>query len=136
MVNKLKTVDTTLDSCILGGIMKANTTKPKAVLHGECIIFQSKIPASAKEEVHKDDETFVIVAESEVTGNHHVIDRPLGVKFYRDGEKRYMQNDVPTQVRCVIESRHSNITLSPGQWEFGVQKEFDYHAMAKKNVAD
>jgi hypothetical protein len=113
--------------------MKA--TKSKGIIHGECIIFQSQIPEGAELENHNTDS--VIVAPSEVTGNHHVIDRPRkGVEFFKSGAKRFMKNSVPTNVRCVIAERHDAITIPPGQWEIAVQQEFDYHAMRKQNVAD
>lgn len=113
--------------------MKQNQ-KPKAILHGECLISETTIPADAVVEDLKD--AFVIVANSETTGNHHVIDRPAGVTFLKAGAKRYMSNTVPTDVRCVIADRHDNITIPPGQWEIGAQEEFDYFAQAKRAVQD
>lgn len=109
--------------------------KAKGILHGECIIFQSEIPSDAISENHKNN--VVIVAPSEVTGNHHVIDRPeTGVEFFKSGNRRFMKNSVPTNVRCVIAERHSAIEIPPGNWEIGIQQEFDYFAMRKQNVAD
>lgn len=117
-------------------LMSKKTNKSEAVLHGECIIFQSKLPAGAVKENLKPGP--VIVAESEVTGNHHVIDAPAGfVDFYKTADnRRFMVNTKPTQVRCVIADRHSAIDLQPGTWEIGIAQEFDYFAMAKRNVAD
>jgi hypothetical protein len=114
--------------------MNTNTKTP-AVLHGECIIYKSTIPTDAVVENH-DNKSFTIVAESEVTGNHHVIDIKPGVQFLNSGTRRFMKNSVPTDIRCVIAERHSNITIPAGEWEVGIQQEFDYFAMAKKNVAD
>ena len=117
---------------------KQNTKKSKGILHGECIVFESKIPANAELEVQKPGAQFVIVANSEVTGNHHVIDlKPRnGVQFFKAGAKRYMRNTVPTDIRCVIADRHTNITIPPGEHEIGIQQEFDYFTMAKQNVQD
>jgi len=106
----------------------------KAILHGECILSQSSLPTDAILEEIKDP--FVIIANSEVTGNHHVIDMKPGVEVYKSGTKRFIKNSGPTQVRCVIAERHNAIDLAPGVWEVGIQQEFDYFAMAKKNVAD
>lgn len=112
------------------------TNKPNAVFHGECFIFESKLPKDVVEEQHTTPS--VIIAESEVTGNHHVIDRKPGVKFFKsaDGKSRFMQNDEPTQVRCVIAERHTAIDLAPGVWEFGIAEEYDYKAESKRKVAD
>jgi hypothetical protein len=120
--------------------MKANKSAksakhPDAVLHGECYIFQSSLPATAQEETDLKG-AHVIIANSEVTGNHHVIDRKPGVKFFKDGNRRFMQNQETTKVSCVIAERHTAIDLAPGTWEFGIAQEYDYFAEAKKNVAD
>jgi hypothetical protein len=111
--------------------MKAKT---KAILHGECIIFESKIPEDAV--LEKQDKSFVIIANSEVTGNHHVIDRPPTVQFFTKDQKRYMRNSKPTTVRCVIAERHTAIPIPAGDWEIGIQQEFDYIAQVKRNVQD
>jgi hypothetical protein len=109
--------------------------KAKGIIHGECIIFQSTIPSDAVIEKHKAGP--VIIAPSEVTGNHHVIDKPKsGVDFYKKGDKRFIRNSVPTNVRCVIAERHTAIEIPPGDWEIGIQNEFDYLTMQKQKVAD
>jgi len=113
--------------------MKHNK-KPKAILHGECIVFESKIPASAKPERVKGP--YAIIANSEVTGNHHVIDMAPSVKFFRDGARRFFKSDVPVAVRCLLKERHDAIELPSGEYEVGIQQEYDYFAQAKRNVAD
>jgi hypothetical protein len=115
--------------------MKENTPKAKAVLHGEAIIFEASIPASARP-VPAPTTGYRIIAPSEVTGNHHVIDCPRGVEFLEDDGKFWMKSSVPTQVRCLLPSRHDSITLPPGEYGFGIQQEYDYIAEAKRNVAD
>lgn len=113
--------------------MKPQTSN--AILHGECIIFQSEIPQQAVKESPEGD--YVIIAPSEVTGNHHVIDLPeSGVEFFTHENKRFMKNSIPANVRCVISNRHSDVAIPPGQWEIGIQQEFDYFAMRSRNVAD
>lgn len=116
------------------GSVPANA--PKAVFHGECFVFESALPVDSVKE--KIEGNVVIIAESEVTGNHHVIDRKPGVEFFRskDGKTRYMQNSEPAQIRCVIAERHTAIDLKPGVWEFGIAEEFDYKSEAKRRVAD
>jgi len=107
----------------------------QAVLHGECILFSvSRLPKGAvKEEINGN---YVIIANSEVTGNHHVVDLAPGVEFYKKGEKRFIKNKVPTTVRCVVADRHSDISLTPGVWEVDYQKEYDYFTEALRNVRD
>lgn len=106
----------------------------KAILHGECIVFRSQIPQTAK--TVKVNGPYQIVADSEVTGNHHVVDVPAGVTFYEADGVTFMQNEVPTQIRCIVAERHNSIELEPGTWEFGTQKEYDYIAGELVNVRD
>jgi len=116
---------------------KTNTAcKPKLYLHGEAMIFESKLPDDA--EPLAVDGPFLIIADSETTGNHHVVDKKAHVKFFKskDGTRRFMQALKPTQVRCLQENRHDTITLDPGVYEFGVQKEYDPFTENLRNVRD
>ena len=108
--------------------------KKNAIIHGECIIFESEIPADAV--LEKIDTNFTIIANSETTGNHHVIDMNPGVAFFKKDNRRFMRNEQPTSVRCVIADRHDTVVIKPGNYEIGIQQEFDYFAMAKRNVQD
>jgi hypothetical protein len=110
--------------------------KNEVVLHGECMVFPSELPANAKKMNVK--EKFMIVAPSETTGNHHVVDVMPGVEFY-EGENGtlYMQNTVDTKIRCVIQSRHCEIVLPAGiTYEFGSQMEYDPFAARLQKVRD
>lgn len=107
---------------------------PKAIVHGECILFEAKLPRGAKRETNLTP--FVVIADSETTGNHHVIDNIPGVEFYNSKGRRFMKNSVPTRVRCVHTDRHDAVTLNPGVWEIDYQQEYDYVAEAMRNVRD
>ena len=113
---------------------KLNQTKPKGILHGECIIFQSQIPSDATPEVLTGE--FTIIAPSETTGNHHVVDLHPGVEFFNKGGTRFFKNSKETSVRCVVADRHDEIKLPPGEYEIGMQQEYDYFEQAKRNVRD
>lgn len=104
------------------------------ILHGECLIFNSTLPANVVEEQHQTE--YVIVADSETTGNHHVIENKPGVKFYHNSKGRYMVNSVPTNVKCVLAERHDAITLEPGTWQIDFQQEYDYFEEAMRQVRD
>jgi len=106
----------------------------KCILHGECIVFRSSLPANALPT--KVEGSYKIVADSEVTGNHHVVDVPAGVTFYEADGVTFMQNEVPTHIRCIVAERHNSIELEPGTWEFGTQKEYDYITGELVNVRD
>jgi hypothetical protein len=112
------------------------SNKPtEVILHGEAMIFQSEIPADAVE-IQASNNQYHIIADSETTGNHHVIDAKAGVKFFKKGNTMYMKNTKPTQVRCVIANRHDAITIEAGTYEFGIQLEWDHFAQNLRNVRD
>ena len=105
------------------------------ILHGEAMIFQSSLPEGATE-IKSSSPKMHIIADSETTGNHHVIDTVPGTKFFQHGDTMYMENTQETRVRCVLADRHDAIPLDPGTWEFGIQQEFDHLSQQLHNVAD
>lgn len=110
--------------------------KPNEVIaHGECKVHLSTLPATAKR-IETKVGTPVIVADSETTGNHHVVDIHEGVEFYQDGDTKYMVNSVETCIRCVHADRHDAITLAPGTYEFGSQVEYDPYTARLNKVRD
>ena|SRR6056297_960488 len=109
--------------------------KNSVIIHGECMIFRNSIPKNAKG-IEPSNRTYMIVADSETTGNHHVVDTPEGVSFYELDGIRYMKNEVPTKVRCVQADRHDAIVLEPGSWEFGIQQEYDHITEEIRSVQD
>lgn len=108
----------------------------QVILHGECMVFKSKLPSSAKKINHNN--SYIIIAPSETTGNHHVVDVQSGVEFYQDDAGTfYMQNSVDTKIRCVIGARHSEIMLPAGNtYEFGSQQEYDPFTARLQKVRD
>jgi limonene-1,2-epoxide hydrolase len=113
----------------------------KVILHGECMVFRTPQLPSGLKPVSKQkispDRRFVVVAPSETTGNHHVVDVLDGVDFYEDdGGTLFMQNSVPTQIRCVLAERHDAIILEPNTWEFGTQQEYDHISEELQKVRD
>lgn len=115
--------------------MKNKQQPIEVILHGEAMIFPSEIPADAVE-INPTNPHFHIIADSETTGNHHVIDCKPGTRFFKKGNTMYMTNSEPTQVRCVMEKRHDAIAITPGSYEFGIQKEWDHFAQNLRNVRD
>lgn len=113
-----------------------NSNQNTVILHGEAMIFPSAIPQDAKP-IKPSNGAFHIIADSETTGNHHVIDAVDGVEFFQtDDGKMFMRNSKPTRVRCVLADRHSPIEIEPGNYEFSVQLEYDHFAQNLINVRD
>ena len=107
---------------------------PGVILHGECMIFKSAIPKDAKQIQLKG--SYLIVADSETTGNHHVVDAKPGVTFFEAGGKRYMNSKVDTTVRCLHADRHDTIAIPAGTYEFGSQQEYDPFTARMQAVKD
>ena len=108
----------------------------KVILHGECMVFPSKIPTDAKR-INPTNGQFMIVADSETTGNHHVVDVNPSTNFFQnEGGTIYMENKEATQIRCVHTDRHDAVELPANTWEFGAQQEYDYLTQELRNVAD
>ncbi len=107
------------------------------ILHGEAMIFKSKLPDSIKR-IQPTNVGFHIIADSETTGNHHVVDVTDSTSFFTndDASVTYMSNTKPTVVRCLVADRHTDVTLPAGTWEFGIQKEYDHFEQHLKNVRD
>jgi hypothetical protein len=111
--------------------MKSN----EVILHGEAMVFISEIPTDAVKKVVL--APYAIIADSETTGNHHVIDVIPGVEFYESPTKTlYMKSSVETVIRCLHKERHDEITIPAGTYEFGSQQEYDPFAARLRNVAD
>ena len=104
--------------------------------HGELNIFEVKaLPEDVKKIENKD--IYYILANSETTGNHHVLEKNLGIELYEDDKGiLWLRNTVPAKVSCVVKERHDTITLDPSIWEIDRAKEWDYAKEEKRNVAD
>lgn len=105
------------------------------VLHGEVSLVKvNSIPKDAKKV--SPHGKFFIVADSETSGNHHVVDLIDEMEIYEKDGKFYVKNERPTQVRCLMTERHDNVVLEPAIWEIDKQQEYDYFTESHRNVAD
>lgn len=116
--------------------MKKAKVSTNVILHGEAMIFNSSLPKDAKK-INPSNKEYHIIADSETTGNHHVISAGEGVEFYIDGKgTMYMVNEKETDVRCLHPDRHDAIAINPGTYEFGIQQEFDHISQQQQKVRD
>jgi hypothetical protein len=106
----------------------------KTILHGEAMITESELPAGATKLTVKEKQ--LIIADSETTGNHHVVENVEGCEFYELDGVRYMKNSEPTSVKCVHENRHDTLEIPAGTWEFDSQQEYDYFSQSHQAVRD
>jgi hypothetical protein len=107
------------------------------VLHGEAMIISRKSLPSNLKRKDMSGEPYYKIADSETTGNHHVLELHSGVEIF-EGEngKVYASASEPFNVKCVHQDRHSTATFPAGNYEFGPQQEFDPFQARLKNVAD
>lgn len=111
--------------------------KPNQVaLHGECTIMHGNIPKNATPLVLEKGQKQYIIADSETTGNHHVLDLPPKAKMYTLENRVFLSTPVPVTVHCVMTERHDSIELAAGDYEFGTQMEYDPFEARLKKVQD
>ncbi len=114
--------------------------KKRHIVHGECNLFEvDGVPEGATKVIPNSSMIAgggMIVANSETSGNHHVIEMREGVEFYEKDGTLYMKNTKPTNIKCVHEGRHDTIEMPASVWKRRIAKEFDYFTMEKRNVAD
>lgn len=105
--------------------------------HGElCITKADKLPESLKP-VRLFNKDSYKLADSEQSGNHHLLESKEGVELFEDSNGvLWLKNDVPCDVFCAVKERHDNITLGPGIWEIDTAQEYDHLTEATRKVAD
>lgn len=117
--------------------------KQRHLSHGEVNLFEiDNIPTSAKKidplkrpELYNNK--FFIIAPSESTFNHHLVELTPGVTIWEDTDGTiYIRNENATQVSCVDTKRHDTIELPPSIWKRKPSKEVDHLRQLKRNVAD
>ena len=101
----------------------------KVWLHGEVLIkkVSGVIPSGT---VVKAIDGAYKVADSEVTGNHHLLEDVPGVEVIEKDGMFYVRTDKPLTVKCVDPKRHDAITLNPCKKDefyiFDRQQEVDH----------
>lgn len=108
--------------------------KNECILHGEVLIRKSDIPQDAKRVSVKNG--VQIIAPSETTGNHHLLDVTDDVAVYEKDGTLYFRNNSETTVRCVIAERHDSIVIEQGEYVVERQKEYDVFARRMREVRD
>lgn len=108
----------------------------KAVFHGECVIKKVSISVPKEAKKIKSKNGAWVIADSENTGNHHLVLENDGVDVYELNGVLYVTNEVEAIVKCVDENRHDSITLEPGVWEIQRANEYDFLKDEKRKVAD
>lgn len=108
----------------------------KTYTHGEVILMKvCQMPKEVKP-VKLFKKNCYRLADSETTGNHHLLEAKEGVELFEYKGVLWLKNTVPVDVYCAIKERHDNITLEPGIWEIDKAQEHDYLTGMKRKVSD
>lgn len=109
----------------------------KTFFHGECIINKVSVMPKGLKKVKLFSKKAYKLADSETTGNHHLLEAKEGVELFEDANGvLWLKNDVPCDVFCAIKERHDNVTLEPGIWEIDKAQEYDHLSDMTRKVAD
>ena len=109
----------------------------KTIFHGEVVLQKvCKLPQGLNSVKLFNKDSYKL-ADSETTGNHHLLEAKEGVELFEDSNGvLWLKNDVPCDVFCAVKERHDNITLEPGIWEIDRAQEYDYMTDLTRKVAD
>lgn len=106
----------------------------KVYLHGEVtIVSGASIPEKAKRVDFKGQ---FILANSETTGNHHVLVAENGVDVYEHEGTLFVHVEEEAQVKCVDETRHDTQTLPAGDYIVRRKIEYDHLTKTPRVVSD
>lgn len=111
--------------------------KIEVSFHGELIIMHTEGgEVIGKPEEHKAD---AVLADSEATGNDHMLQVIPGVHIFHDLENdiREIEAKVDTKIYCKLENRHTDLVLKGGSVSYIVPaQEYDYLEQEIRNVRD
>lgn len=112
----------------------------KYITHGEVNLIEIEaIPSEAK--AYTPDKTEMClgklkIADSETTGNHHLLKIGDGVELYEENGTLYIKNTKVSEVSCVDTRRHDTVKLPVGNWMIKKSKEFDHLERMEREVYD
>lgn len=112
------------------------TEKKKVHFHGELIFIEvDEIPMGVKEIKTEGD---FKLADSENTGNHHMLQMHDGVKLFRFDNEFYTKvTKKDTKTYCVLDDRHTDLPLRVGStWTIRPARETDHINNIKRKVLD
>lgn len=101
--------------------------------HGEAVLKPiDGLPKGSKKKKHTGD---LIIAASETVGHHHRIycEEKEAALYEKDGVL-YLKVDSDVSLTC--RDKHDAVTLNPGVYEVGAQREWDYLEQIERQVAD
>jgi hypothetical protein len=108
----------------------------EVLFHGEVKVTKGTIPAGAKKIEKFTADKYHIVAPSETTGNHHVVEVVPSMELYEKDGVFFLKTEEETKIECLIKERHDEIVLPAGIYEIGSQVEYDPFSKRLEKVRD
>lgn len=109
----------------------------KTFYHGEVLVMKADSIPQGLKKVKLFKEDCYRLADSETSGNFHLLEAKDGVELFEDDNGvLWLKNNVPCDVFCAVKERHDNITLEPGIWEIDRAQEYDHLSDMTRKVAD
>ena len=105
--------------------------------HGEVRIVKEDNAIVTGIEVKSEED--IILADSETTGNHHMLKMIPGVHVFRDDklDKYFVKADVDTKVYCKLDNRHTDYKLKGGNtYSIYKAREYDHIEKVRRSVRD
>jgi hypothetical protein len=105
--------------------------------HGEVrIVRHESVEVSGQKIETKED---IILADSESTGNHHMLQVVPGVHVWKDSDadKFFVKPEVETKIYCKLDNRHTDYQLKEGYtYEIYKAREYDHINKIQRKIAD
>lgn len=109
----------------------------KTFTHGEVLLMKSSVLPTNLKKVNLFKDNCYKLADSETTGNFHLLEAKEGVELFEDSKGvLWLKNEFSVDVYCAVKERHDNITLEPGIWEIDRAQEHDYLTGMSRKVSD
>lgn len=105
--------------------------------HGELVIVEHTNSKFSGEKIKTKED--IKLADSEVTGNDHMLEYVDGLTVWRDedADKFFVKSEKPTKIYCKIKDRHDDLFLKEGvDYEIFPAQEYDHLSRAVRNVRD
>lgn len=85
----------------------------RAYFHGELVVKvkKGKVPMGARK--MKSVDGYYKVADSETTGNFHLLEDSQGIDMYEKDGVMYLRNSVDAKISCADQSRHDTEVIPP-----------------------
>lgn len=105
--------------------------------HGELVVIENTETEITGVEIKGEQD--VKLADSEVSGNDHMLKVIPGIVTFRDEDldKFFVKAEVDTKIYCKIKDRHDDLVLKGGvNYEIFPAREYDHIRDAIRNVRD